>query len=182
MDDMQIHFQPGTVHADWVGDAAFALHHKMLPNIQDERVVHRQVDGLGVVEHILHIFLRDLVVGGHHAVKAVIIETLDVTAGHCHKHAADFHIGHLFGFGHGDTHVFFNRLGVDDLTFAHTLGLRLTNANDVQRAVGLLFADHDADFRSADFQTGNDVGFLKHVRDTLQRCDNTRPYERCRKV
>ena len=45
---------------------------------------------------------------------------------------------------------------VHDLALAHAARARLAEADDVQRAVGVLLADNGADFRRADFQTDDD--------------------------
>jgi len=78
--------------------------------------------------------------------KATVIEAVNVAAGHAQINAADLHISHLFSLEHRRTQIFLDLFGVDDLALAHAVRRRLADAEDVQRAVGALFADHDADF------------------------------------
>ena len=95
-----------------------------------------QVDGLGVLDHVLHVVFGDLAVGGDDRMHAAIVEAADVAAGDAEIDAADFHIGHLLGLDDGVAHVLLGQRRVGDFALAHAARARLAEADDVQRAVG----------------------------------------------
>ncbi len=108
------------------------IHLEVLADGVDDRVVHRQIDRLGVLDHVLHVLLRDLAVGGNDGVDAVIVEAADMVAGHAQIDAADFHVGHLLRFDDGVAHILLGQRGVGDLPLAHAAGAGLAHADDVQ--------------------------------------------------
>ena len=69
-----------------------------------------------------------------------------LTAAHAQINAADLHIGHLLGLGDGRAQIFLDLFRVADFALAHAPRTRLAKADDVQRAIGILLADHDANF------------------------------------
>ena len=93
---------------------------------------------------------------------AAVVETAQMPAGHAEINAADFHVGHLLGLDDGVAHAFLGQRRVHDLTLAHAARRRLAEADDVQRAVGILLTDDCANFRRADFKADNDVCVIKH--------------------
>ena len=117
-----------------------------------------QVDGLGVLDDVLHVVFRDLAVGGDDRMHAAVVEAAHVAAGDAEIDAADFDIGHLLGFDNGVAHVLLGSGRIGDFAFAHAAGAGLAEADDVQRAVGAEFADHGADLGGADFQPDDDRG------------------------
>ena len=72
---------------------------------------------------------------------AAIVESANVAAGHPEIRAADFHVGHLLGFDNCVAHVFLRHRCVDDFALAHAARARLSKADNVQRAVGIHFAN-----------------------------------------
>ena len=54
-------------------------------------------------------------------------------------------------------HALHRRLEIDDLAFAHAARRRLTDAENLDRAVGPSFADHDANFRGSNFETDHQI-------------------------
>ena len=146
VDDVHVHFQPRAEHPDGIGDAVLAVHKKMLADGVNDRVLGGQIDGLGIFDDVLDIVLGNFAVGGNDRMHAAIVEAADVPAGHAEINAADFHVGHLLGLDDGVAHVFLGLRGVHDLALAHAARARLAEADDVQRAVGVLFADDGANF------------------------------------
>ena len=163
VNDVHIHLDAGAQHADRVGDAVLAIHQEMLADGVNDMVLGRQVNGLGVLNDVLHVFLRDLAVRGRHRVHATIVEAAHVAASDPEINAANFDIGHLLGLDNGVTHVLLGYGSVRDFALAHTPGAGLAEADDVQGAVGAQFADHGTDLGGADFQTNNDRGRIKHA-------------------
>ena len=163
MHNVNVHLDPRAQHAYRVGDAVLAVHQEMLANGMDDMVLGRQVDGLGVLDDVLHVFFRNLAVGGNHRMHAAIVEAAHVSAGNAEIDAADFHIRHLLGLDDGVAHVFLGHGRVADLALAHAARAGLAEADDVQRAFGVEFADDGADLGGADFQSDDDGGRIKHV-------------------
>ena len=60
-----------------------------------------------------------------------IVEATDVSAAHAKINAANFHIGHVFGFSESMTHVFLNGARVNNLALAHAARFGLAHADDV---------------------------------------------------
>ena len=166
---VHIHLQPGAQHAHGIGDAFLAVHKKVLPHGVYHRVLGGQIHRLGVLDHVLHIVGRDFAVGGNHRMHPAIVKAANVAAGHAKENAADLDIRHLLRLKHGGAQILLHLLGVDDLAFAHPARAGLADADDVQRALGAQLANHDADFGCADFQAGDDVGFVKHFSSDFSR-------------
>ena len=103
MNDMHVHFQSLAQHPGRVGDAVLAINEEMLANGVDDRVVRRQIDGLGVLDHVLNVVLGDFPVGGNHRMNTTIVKAADMAAAHAKIDAADFDVRHFFGHrqGHG---------------------------------------------------------------------------------
>ena len=167
VDDVDIHFEPRAEHPDGIGDAVLAVHKKMLADGVDDIVLGREIDGLGVFDDILNVVVGNLAVGGNHGMDAAVVEAADVAAGDAEINIADFRAGHVFGLDDGVPHVLLGLFRVHDFALADAARTRLAEADDVQRAVGGLFADHGADFRRANFQTDNDVRVVKHFSSAL---------------
>jgi len=55
VNDVDIHLHLRAEHADRVEDAGLVIHLEMLPDRVDDAVLHRQIDRLGVLDHILHV-------------------------------------------------------------------------------------------------------------------------------
>ena len=77
---------------------------------------------------------------------AAVVEAAQMRAGHAEINAADLHVGHLLGLDDGVAHAFLGERRVHDLALAHPARGRLAEADDIQRAIGVLFADDRADF------------------------------------
>ena len=105
MHHMHIHLHARAEHADRIEDAVLAVHMKMLADGVDDMVFRRQIDRLGVLDDVLHVFLGDLAIGGNHRMHAAIVESANVLAGDAEIDAADFHIGHLLGLDDGVANV-----------------------------------------------------------------------------
>ncbi len=118
----------------------------MLAHGVNDGVLGGQIDRLRIFHHVLHIVLGNFAVGGNHRMHAAIVETANMPAADAEIHAADFHVGHLLGLEHRRAQILLDLFGIDDLALAHAARARLAEADDVQRAVGVLFADHDANF------------------------------------
>ena len=112
VNDMHVHLEPRAQHADGIGHAVLAVHEKMLADGVEDAVLGRQVDGLGVLDHVLHVVLGDLAVGGHHRMHAAVVEAADVAAGDAEINAADLHVGHLLGLDDGVADVLLGGAGV----------------------------------------------------------------------
>src|ERR1035437_4816512 len=163
MHDMHIHLDARAEHAHRIGDAVLPVHEKMLANGVDDMVLGGEVDCFGVLDHVLHVILRNLTVGGHNGVHAAIVETAQMAARHAEINTADFGIGHLLGFDNSLAHVLFGQLRISDFAFAHPAGARLAHTDDIQRAIGGEFANNSADLGGADFQSHDDRRSTKHV-------------------
>jgi len=61
-------------------------------------VLGGQVDGLGVLDHVLDVVLGDFAVGGNHRMHPAVVESTEMAAGDPEVDAADFHVGHLLRF------------------------------------------------------------------------------------
>ena len=106
--------------------------------------------------HVVHVVLHDLPVGGNDRMHAAIGEAADVPAGDAEIDAADFRVGHLLGLDDGVAHVLLGLRGIDDLALADAAGPRLADADDVEGASGVHFADDRAHFGGADFEANDD--------------------------
>ncbi len=122
----------------------------------------RQVDGLGVFEHVLDVLLRNRAIGRNHGMNPVIVEAANMIAGDSQVNAADFDIGHLLGFDDGVADVLLGQGGLGDFAFAHAARAGLAHADDVESAAGIDFADYGANLGGANFQSDDDVGWIKH--------------------
>ncbi len=156
VNDVHIHLQPRTEHPHRIRHAILSIHKKMLADGVNDVVFRRQIDRLRVLDHILHIVLGNFAVGGNHRMHAAIVESANVSAGDTQINIADFHIGHLLGLDDGVAHVLLGLRCVHDLALAHAARTRLAETDDIQRAIGVLFANDGADFGRADFQTDDD--------------------------
>ena len=156
VDDMDIHLEARAEHAHRIGDVILVIHQEMLADGVNGVVLGGEIDGLGVLDDILHVFFGDLAVGREDGMDAAIVEAAHVPAGHPEIHAADFDIGHLLGLGDGVADVLLGQLGVDDFAFANAARAGLAHADDFQGAIGAEVAHHGADFGGADFQANDD--------------------------
>jgi hypothetical protein len=120
-------------------------------------VLRRDADFARVDLHVLHILLVDLfpIVGEHDA--AAIVEALDVRAGDPDVNAANHDVAFLSASTDRFVNAFHGGLEIDDLAFAHPARRSLANPENLHRAVGSSFADHDADFRGPDLETDHQV-------------------------
>src|SRR4030095_4274923 len=83
-------------------------------------------------------------------------ESTYVTARYSQIEAADFDIGHLFGFHDGVAHVFVRCRSIGNFTLADTARSRLAHTHNVKGAGRIDLSDDGTDLRSADFQPDND--------------------------
>src|ERR1035437_6052213 len=162
VDDVHVHFQTRAQHADGIGHAVLTVHKKMLAHGVNDGVLGGQVDRLRVLDDVLHIIIGNFPVGGNHGMHAAVAKAANVATSHAEIDAADLHVGHLLGLEDRRAHLLLHLFGVADFAFAHAAGQRLSQADDVDRALGILFADDDADFRRADLRPDDNVGIFKH--------------------
>src|SRR6266404_5484807 len=93
-----------------------------------------------------------------------IIEPAQVAAGHTEVNTPNLNIGHLLGLDDCVADVLFGHWRVANFPLTNTTRARLTQSNNVQRAIRAEVADDSADFGSADFQSDdNRRGRIKHV-------------------
>ncbi len=154
----------GTQHADRILDAILAVHMKVLTNHVHDVIFGRQIDGLGVLDRVLHVFIGDLAIGGNDRMHAAIVEPAQMAAADAEINAADLHVGHLLGLDHRVANVLAGKTGIDNLRLAHPARAGLADTDDAQsRRVGIHFTDHGADFRGAHFEADDDGRLVKHV-------------------
>src|SRR5262245_33838543 len=134
----------------------------MLADGMHDAMVRRQIDRLGVLDHIVHILLRDLAVGRNNWMHTAIVEAAKVTTRYAEVHTANLHIRHLFGLHDRIAHVFGSYGRVGDLAFAHAARARLADPDNIQRPGGIRFTDHRAHLGRADFQSNDDGRGIKH--------------------
>ena len=80
VDHMDIHLHFCAEHADGVLDAVLAVHAEMLANDVHDVILGRQVNGLGVFDRVLDVFVADLAVGGDDRMNAAVVEPAQVPA------------------------------------------------------------------------------------------------------
>ena len=163
VDDVHVHFHLRAEHSDRVLNMVLAVHAEVLPNDVHHVILGGQIDGLGVLDHVLHIFLGDFAVGGNDRMHAAVVETAEVSATDAEIDAAHLHVSHLFGLDDGVAYVLARQPGIDNLRLAHAAGRGLADAEDAERAGVVDLADHGADFRRARFQTDDEGRAVKHV-------------------
>ena len=116
---MHVHFHARAAHPHRIEDAALAIDVEMLADGVYNRVVRRKIDRLGILHHVLHVFLRDFAVRGRHGMNAVIVKPADMIASDAKIDAANFHIRHLLGFHDGVANIFGNQPRIGNFAFAH---------------------------------------------------------------
>src|SRR3989442_4408242 len=164
MNDVHIHFHLRAEHADRILDAVLTVHVEVLADDVDHVILRRQIDGLGVLDHVLHVLVGDFAVGGHDRMHAPVVETAQVPAAHPEVYAANFHVRHLLGFDDGVPNVLAGEGSIDNLRFAHAARTRLADPDDAESGrVGIDFAHHGTNFRGADLQADDDRRWGKHV-------------------
>ena len=113
--------------------------------MQDD-VLGRQIDGLGIIDDLIHVRLRNVVFEREHGMQAATVEAANMAAGDAEKHAADLHVGHLLRLDNGGAQVLGDLTRVDHLAFADPEGARLADADNSQPAIAVSPADGHANF------------------------------------
>src|SRR5207302_5197029 len=80
VDHMHVHIHFRAEHADRILNAVLAIHAEVLANDVDHVILGRQVDGLGVFDRVLHVFVGDLAVGGNDRMHAAIVKAAQMPA------------------------------------------------------------------------------------------------------
>src|SRR5437588_12986120 len=104
----------------------------MLANSVHDVVLRRQIDGFGILDYILHIFLGNFTVGRNHRMNTAIVATAHVPPRHAEVHTANFHVGHLLGLDDGVANIVLGSVWVGDFTFAYAAGASLAQSDDVE--------------------------------------------------
>src|ERR1044071_4996580 len=163
VDDVDVDLDPGAEHADGILDAGLAIDAEMLADDVDDVVFGGQIDGLGVLDDVLDVFVGDLAIGGDDRVNSAVIESAHVAAGHAEVDAADLDIRHLLGLDDGIANVLAGDGGIDDFAFADTARSGLAHGDDAEGAGFVCLADDGANLRRADFEADDDRRLVKHV-------------------
>src|ERR1700722_7014084 len=162
VDSVHVHRDPRAKHSNGIGDAVVTVHQKMLADGVNDRVFGGQIYRLRIFNYILNVVLGNFAIGGNYRMHAAIVDPANVPAGHAQINAADLDVISVLGLDDSVAHAFLGLRRVHNLAFANAARDGLADADDIQRAVGILIADDDADFRRADFQTDYDVVIVKH--------------------
>ena len=164
MNDVHVHFHLRAEHADRILDAVLTVHAEVLADDVDHVVLRRQIDGLGIPDHVLHVFVGDFAVGRHDWMHAPVVEPAQVPAAHAKIDAPHLHVRHLLSLDDGVPNVLAGERSIDNLRLADAARTRLADPDDAESGgVGIDFAHHGANFRGADFQADDDRRWVKHV-------------------
>ncbi len=144
---------------DRILDAVVSVHEKVLANRVDHHVVHRNVHGLRVEQDVADFFLRNLALLVGHRHRTAVVETANVAAAHAGINIVNLNARAFFRVRHGRVDTLHRRLDIDDLAFAHTLGVGLADSDDHDVAVIEYFADHGAYLGGAHLQPHDDFFF-----------------------
>ena len=159
---VHIDFDSGTEHPDGIDDSVLPIDQEVLANGMEDIILRRQVNGFGVLDYVLDVFLGDFPICRDHWMNPAIVETAQVPAGHTEKDAADFYVGHLFRFDDGVANILRRHGSIGNLAFAHAARTRLADADNIESAGGIDLTDHSANLRSADFQADDDGVGIRH--------------------
>src|SRR5882724_7122138 len=163
MHHMHVHFDPRAEHADRIGNAVLAIDQKMLADRMDDMILRRQVDRLGVLDHVLHVFLGNFTIGRNDRMHSAIIEPTEMTARNPEVNTSNLDVGHLLRLNNGLAHILFSQRRIGNFPFADATRAGLAQSDDVKRTLGVEFADDRAHFGRADFQPNNNRGWIKHA-------------------
>src|SRR5438270_3090257 len=123
----------------------------------EERVLGRNADLARIDLHVLDVLLVDLVAVLRQRDQPAVVEALDVRSGDTDVNAANHDVALRLGIDDRFVDAFHRGLEIDDLAFAHTARRRLAYAQNFNRSVGPAFADHDTDFRGANFEAHHEI-------------------------
>src|SRR4051812_6093634 len=160
--DVHVHLDARAQHAHGINNPILTIHQEVLADGVEHIIFGREIDGLRILDHVLHVFASDFAVRGDNRMDPAISEAADVAAGHAEIDASDFDIGHLFGFDDGIANVLRRSRGVRNFPFANAAGAALAEAGDVQSAGGINFADDGTDLGCANFQSDDNGGGIRH--------------------
>src|SRR5882724_10858214 len=149
-DDVHLGFEAHARHADRIADAFLAVDDVFLRQHVQDLLIGGDGDRLGRIDHALDIALHHLfVLDGDDAVR---IEAAHVTAGDAGVHRVNFAARHQFGFFHGALDGLHGGFDVDYHAFLQAARGMAADADDLERPVGLDFADDGDDLAGADVQ------------------------------
>jgi len=147
-------------HADGLGDAVVAVDDVLLGQHVQHLAVTRQRDGLGLLEHPLHVRLGDLAVGdgGH----TFFVHARDVAARDAGVDRVDLHAGHGLGLLDGLLDGPNGGVDVDHDALLESRARDRPDADDVHSVVRLL-GDDDADLGGPQIEPCNHLVVREHA-------------------
>ena len=149
-DDVHLGLEPHAGHADRVADAFLAVDDVFLRQHVQDLLIGGDGDRLGRIDHALDIALHHLLVlDGDDAVR---IEAAHVAAGDAGVDRVNFAARHQFRFLHGALDGLHRGFDVDHHAFLQAARRVAADADDLEGAVGLDFADDGDDLAGADVQ------------------------------
>jgi hypothetical protein len=166
VDDVKISLQLGAHHPERVQNAVLTIHIIVLQDGVQEHVRLRNAHLPRRSLDVLEILFADLlaIIRDHHG--APIIKAGNVRAGHRQEHAADHHVALLLRVCQRLPNALPRGVEVHDLAFAHAARRRLSDAEDLHRAIVLRLTDDGAHLGSADLEPDDDV-FSSHSSGTV---------------
>ena len=153
---MHVGFEADAAHAHGVGDAALIVHDVALRQGVDDFAVQRDGNGLGRVEHALHVLRGDFA-AALDGDDAVAVHTLDVTASDTRVNIGDLAPGHELGFFHGLADGLHGLVDVHHHALAQAFRGTRTYADDIDPGVGR-FADNSAYLGRTNIEADNEFG------------------------
>src|SRR6266478_4464281 len=112
-----------------------------------ERVLRRNAYLPRIDFYVFNVLLVNFIaiLGEHDA--SAIVAALKVRPRNGHINVPDHDVAFLFRIDNRFVHAFHCRFKINDLALAYAARWRLTDAENLDRAVGPAFPDNDADFR-----------------------------------
>ena len=160
--DVHFGFEARADHPDRIRDAVLPVHGELPRDDVDDLVVLRDLDSPGRVDDARDVFLRDLTVLARHRDHAAAVEGAHVGAGGPDPGPRDLHAGHDFRLFRGPLDGLDRRVHIDDIALAGPAVGRRALADDVERAVGVLLTDQDADLGSPDVAGDQEILRFRH--------------------
>ena len=153
-DDVDLRLEPHAAHAQRLADAVLVVDDELLRDHVDDLAVHRDRDGLGGVDHPLHVPLAHLaILHRHHSVR---VEGADVAAGDAGVDRRDLAVGHQLRLLHGMLDGVDGGVDVDHHPLAQPARRMGPDAHHVDTA-GAAFGHDGTDLGRADVETHDQV-------------------------
>ena len=166
-DDVDLGLEPHAAHPHRVLDAVLVIHDVLLRDDVDDLAVHGDGDGLGRLDHPVHVGRADLVVPARDRDDAAAVDAADVVAGDAGVDALHRHARHALGFVHRALDAGDGLLEVHDHAPAQSLAGRGAHPHH-PRSAGAVAAgvrDDAGDLRGADVQSDVRPCRLSHGAD-----------------